>query len=58
MRAKLPKKALTFGDAVENVYDVYGQQRAKGFLRLAVKAQLIVFRGRNRCVLAGGKGRG
>jgi len=49
-----PKRTLTFGELIEDFYTAYGKRRAKGILRLAVKAHLVVFRGRDRYVLCKG----
>ena len=44
--------ALTFGNLVANFYDTYGERNAKGVLRLAVKANLVVLRGRDAYVVS------
>jgi len=53
MKPKHLRKALTIGDLITNVYNAYGKRRAKGILQLAFKAQLVVFRARNRHSLSG-----
>ena len=54
MKTRTTKKALTFGELVASFYRAYGHRRAKGILQLAVKAHLVVFRGRSRFILSGG----
>jgi hypothetical protein len=52
MKANDRKRAMRFGDFIAGAYRVWGARRAKGLVWLAVKAQLIVFRGRQRCVIS------
>ncbi|HEY3861445.1 MAG TPA: hypothetical protein VGO59_06100 [Verrucomicrobiae bacterium] len=40
------KEELPFGDLVAAAYQVWGDRLAAKMLRLAIKARLIVFRGR------------
>jgi hypothetical protein len=40
------KKPFTFGEFVAGSYRVWGRRKAIGIIRLAVRAQLIEFRGR------------
>jgi G3E family GTPase len=47
------KRALTFGDFVAAAYRAWGKRRAKGFVWLAVNAQLVEFRGRQRLLISG-----
>ena len=54
MKTRATKKALTFGELVASFYRAYGHRRAKGILQLAVKAHLVVCRGRDHWVLSGG----
>ena len=42
------KRTLTFGDLITAAYRAWGAQRAKGLVRLAVNAHLVVFRGQQR----------
>ena len=42
MRAKPKTKPLTFGALVEHSYETFGNRRAKGMLRLASQAHLIM----------------
>jgi hypothetical protein len=52
MRTNCRKKALTFGEFVARVYDVCGTRKAKGIVRLAVKAHLVEFRGQQRFAIS------
>ena len=52
MKTTPTKGALTFGGLVENFYNTYGDRKAKGVLQLAFKTNLVVFRGRNCCVVS------
>ena len=38
---------MTLGGLVENFNNAYGERCAVGFLRLAARARMIMFRGRN-----------
>jgi hypothetical protein len=51
MKTNLKKRAPTFSDLIVAVYDACGQRRAKGILRLAVNAHVVVFRGQRRFVI-------
>ena len=44
-------KAMIFGDFIAAAYRAWGRHRAKGLVRLAVNAHLVVFRGRQRFVI-------
>ena len=46
------KRALTFGDFIAAAYRAWGKRRAKGFVWLAVNAQLVEFRGRQRFLIS------
>jgi hypothetical protein len=46
MKAKHKKQALTFGNLIESVYGVCGNRSARGIIRLAIDAHVIVFRKR------------
>jgi hypothetical protein len=48
MKAKQKKQALTFGNLIETVYGVRGNRRARGIIRLAIDAHVIVFRKQQR----------
>jgi hypothetical protein len=51
MKANRMEKGLTFGKLIVTVYSACGKRRARGILRLALLAHLVVFRGRNRYVI-------
>jgi len=42
-RTHVRKRALTFGDFIARVYRAWGKRRAKGLVRLAFNARLVVF---------------
>jgi len=44
MEANHKHRALTFGNLIETVYGVCGSRRARGIIRLAINAHVIVFR--------------
>jgi len=44
MQAIHKKRALTFGNLIETVYGVCGNRRARGIIRLAIDAHVVVFR--------------
>jgi hypothetical protein len=48
MKANYKKRALTFGNLIETVYGVCGNRRARGIIRLAVDAHVVVFRKQHR----------
>lgn len=52
MKPVSAKTTLTFGSLVANFYNTYGERNAKGVLRLAIKAGLVGFRGRNHYVVS------
>ena len=52
MKAAQNKQRLRFGDLIASVYDACGKRRARGTLRLAVNARLVVFRGPQRFVIS------
>jgi len=51
MKSNCRKKALTLGEFIADVYDGCGKRKARGIVRLAIKAQLIEFRGHQRFVI-------
>jgi hypothetical protein len=51
MKSNHKKKTLTFGDFIAATYGAWGPRRARGLVRLALKAHLVVFRGRQRFVI-------
>jgi hypothetical protein len=52
MKTNPPKKPRTFGEFVAGSYQAWGKRRALGFIRLAVKAHMIEFRGQQRIVIS------
>jgi len=42
------KKTTTLGDFITNIYDVYGERKAGGIVRLAFKARLIEYQSPQR----------
>jgi hypothetical protein len=48
MKVNYQRKALTFGNLIETVYGVCGNRRARGIIRLAVDAHVVVFREQQR----------
>jgi hypothetical protein len=51
-KTKPRKKPLTFGDFVAGGYRVWGNRKALGLIRLAIKAHVIEFRGQSRLVVS------
>ena len=51
IKTNCKKRGLRFGDFIAAAYRAWGRRRAKGFVRLAVNAHLVVFRGRQRVVI-------
>jgi hypothetical protein len=45
MATKQGLKAPRFGDFIMAAYDTFGERRAKGIIRLALKAHLVEFEG-------------
>ena len=45
MKTNQKKKVLMFGDLIESTYRTCGKRRARGIIRFAAKAGLIVFEG-------------
>ena len=52
MNPKPKNQALTFGEFVAGVYDACGKKRATGIVRLAFKANLVEFCGRQRFAIS------
>ncbi len=52
MKAPSKTKQLTFGEFVAGSSRAWGKRKANGIIRLAVKTQLIEFRGSERFVIA------
>jgi len=44
MKSNHKKKTLTFGDFIAATYRAWGAHRARGLVRLALNAHLVVFR--------------
>jgi ribosome biogenesis protein Nip4 len=57
MRRKKAGRILTFGGLVENFCDTCGERKAQGLLRLAIKANWVIFRGSERYVFGRGTGK-
>jgi len=51
MKSNCRKKSLTFGEFIARVYDIWGEHKAGGIIRLAIKTHLIEFRGQQRFVI-------
>jgi hypothetical protein len=51
MKTNCRKKPLTFGEFIASIYDACGREKAKGIVRLAVKARLIEFRVQQRLMI-------
>jgi hypothetical protein len=51
MKANCRKRHLTFGEFIMAVCDACGRQKARGIVRLAVKARLVELRGHDRFVI-------
>jgi hypothetical protein len=51
MKTNCRKRRLTFGEFIMAVYDAYGRQKAKGIVRLAIKAHLVTLRSQRRIVI-------
>jgi len=52
MKPAPPKKPLTFGDFVAGSCRAWGERKAMGMIRLAVRARWIKFPGQQRVVIA------
>jgi hypothetical protein len=48
MKANHKQKALTLGNLIETVYGICGNRKARGIIRLAIDAHVVVFRERRR----------
>jgi hypothetical protein len=48
MKTNEKERVTTFGDFIAGAYRAWGRRRAKGLVWLAVKAQLVMFQGRQR----------
>jgi hypothetical protein len=45
-------RVITFGDFIAGAYRAWGRCQAKGLVRLAVSAGLVVFQGQQRVVIS------
>ena len=52
MKTNCRQKALTFGEFIARIYDICGERKASGIVRLALKAHLVEFRGQRRFVIS------
>ncbi|MGD1020716.1 MAG: hypothetical protein ABSA12_15495 [Verrucomicrobiia bacterium] len=48
MKANHKQKALTLGTLIETVCGICGNRRARGIIRLAIDARVVVFREQQR----------
>jgi hypothetical protein len=55
MKTNHKKKALTLGNLIRAVYRVCGNRRARGIIRLAMDAHVVVFREQHRAFVFGGR---
>jgi hypothetical protein len=55
MKANHKQKSLTLGSLIEIVYGICGKRRAKGIIRLAIDAHVVVFREQRRVLVFGGR---
>ncbi len=51
MKTDHKRKALAMGEFIASVYDAHGKYKAGGFVRLALKAHPVEFRGPQRFVI-------
>jgi len=56
MKANHKKTALTFGSLIETVYGICGNRRARGIIRLAIDAHVVVFQEQQRTLVLLDKG--
>lgn len=52
MKTDSRQKSLTFGEFIAHAYDAWGKRKARGIVRLVVKAHWIEFRGPQRFVIS------
>ena len=52
MKINHKQKTLTLGEFIASVYDAHGKHKARGIVRLAIKAHLVEFRGQQRFVIS------
>jgi hypothetical protein len=51
MKTNCRRRSLTFGEFIARIYDVCGERKAGGIVRLAIEAHWIEFQGQNRLVI-------
>ena len=52
MKINHKQKTLTLGEFIASVYDTHGKYKARGIVRLALKAHLVEFCGPQRFVIS------
>jgi hypothetical protein len=52
MKINHKQKTLTLGEFIASVYDAHGKYKARGIVRLALKAHLVEFCGPQRLVIS------
>jgi hypothetical protein len=52
VKTRVGKTALTLGELIESGYRACGKRRARGIIRLAAKARLIVFQEHRRFLIS------
>jgi hypothetical protein len=51
MKTNCRKRYLTFGEFIACIYDAWGKRKARGIVRLAIKAHLVALRSQRRIVI-------
>ena len=46
------RRALTFGEFITSVYNIWGKRRAKSIIQMSVNAHLVMFRKPRRFVIS------
>ena len=52
MKINYKQKALKLGEFIASVYDAHDKYKARGIVRLAIKAHLVEFRGQQRFAIS------
>ena len=52
MKINHKQKTLTLGEFIASVYDAHGKYKARGMVRLALKAHLVEFCGPQRFMIS------
>jgi hypothetical protein len=52
MKINHKQKVLTLGEFIAGVYDTHGKYKARGIVRLALKAHLVEFCGQQRLLIS------